>query len=536
MTTQSQDEAEKSLGPRSLPPTCFRCPACGWSGEFDYRFTAWCENCGHGADTSAPDRLSPRAARRRERSRAAALAQQRALIAAPQLRPTTSAGIAVTVLATVVHLVTVLLVVGSIMLVLTHPHWFVAWITGLIGLCAAWVVRPRFAYQKRKNTKGWLTREQTPAFFALLDRCAGGLGAPVPQQVRFVDAFNAGTFRIGLLRGHAGMRVGAPLWVVLSGQERIALLGHELGHQINGDVSHGLWANSAQASLAEWVKLVNPRFRRARRGSRAYGLAAVADLIAPYFLFVVCIIPFLLVLGSLRGLRRLDLSSGQRAEYLADELGSRIGSSAALIGLLDKLALRASVTHYLTLKANQRSTEDPWPGLREYVETIPGHEKRRRVFVEVAQHTRIDSSHPANYLRRDLVRARPQQPAAVVLGQAEWAAIDAELQPSLDRIARKVLRLRGGQSISRAAGQRAVGPVSAQDRRGPVRGVRAEQGEGVEVRRQPADRVDVRDRLDAVGDDEDVQPVHVVHSECCHRTPMRRPGDRLHPVPRRHRT
>ena len=447
MTT---DTAGGPAAPAAPAQTRFQCPACGWSGSFDYRFTAWCENCGHGADTGAPEKLKPRAARKRERDRAAALARHRALTEARELRPTSAAGIAVTVLATLVHLVTALLAVGSILLVATYPNQVVAWIGALIGLGAAAAVRPRFAYRRRKDVATWVTRDQAPQLFALLDRCAAALGAPVPARICFSPDFNAGTMRIGLLRPETGLLIGVPLWSILTGQERTALLGHELGHQINDDVIHGLWAHSAQRSLVEWVKLVNPRFRRSRRLSRSSGIAAIADLLSPYIMFAFFIIPFLLVLGSLRGLRRLDLTSGQRAEYLADEFGSRVGSSAATAALLDKLALRESVTHYLTVKANQRSTEVPWPGLRAYTDTIPGHELRRRVLVEVARRTRIDSTHPANYLRRDLIRARPQLPGTVFPTDAEWAGIDAEIRPFAEAVARKALKLRGAQQLAPA--------------------------------------------------------------------------------------
>lgn len=448
------------IGQTVLPPTHFVCVVCGWSGTFDGRFTAWCENCGHGADTTKPEPVKPRVARTRERHRAAAVAQQKALVGAAQLRPTSAAGVAVTLLATVVHLVTALLLVGSILLVGSDPGLFTVWIVGLIGVGTAVAVRPRFAYRRRKAVEDWPSRDKAPKLFALLDRCGTALDAPVPVRVGFNGDFNAGTFRIGLLRPRTGLQIGVPLWSVLSGQERIALLGHELAHQINGDLVHGQWAASAQRSLREWVKLINPRFHRTRR---QHGFAALAEFVVPYFMFVLCIIPFLLVLGSLRGLRRLDFSCGQRSEYLADELGRKLGSSAAMGSLLDKLALRPSVLHYLTVKANQRSTEDPWPGLAAYTDSIPEHEKRRRVLVEVAHNTRIDSTHPANYLRRELTRERVQFPGALSLTDAEWAEIDAELQPYTNVVARRVLKLRGGQQLSRpVVAARAVASEPAQ--------------------------------------------------------------------------
>lgn len=41
------------------------------------------------------------------------------------------------------------------------------------------------------------------------------------------------------LRPNSMLRLGMPPWTVLSGPERIALLGHEFGHQVNGDPGQG---------------------------------------------------------------------------------------------------------------------------------------------------------------------------------------------------------------------------------------------------------------------------------------------------------
>lgn len=136
----------------------------------------------------------------------------------------------------------------------------------------------------------------------------------------------------------------------------------------------------------------------------------------------------LLALGCYSWLTRLDLRCGQRAEYLADELGARLGSTAAAISLEERLALAESVTYFLRRMKSARSAEDPWPALRAYIDAIPDHEKRRRMLLDERRGTRIDSTHPANYLRRRLLAARPQLPGTVRVDEAEWAAIDTELR------------------------------------------------------------------------------------------------------------
>lgn len=53
---------------------------------------------------------------------------------------------------------------------------------------------------------------------------------------------------------------------------------------------------------------------------------------------------------------------------------------------------------------------------------------RRRLLLDERRGTRIDATHPANYLRRRLLAARPQLPGTIAVDEAEWTAIDAELR------------------------------------------------------------------------------------------------------------
>lgn len=334
------------------------------------------------------------------------------------------------------HLVTVVLVIGSILAIKTWSgkYWW-GWPLGIFGLSLALAVRPQLWGVLRKPhglDESCLTREKAPALFGLLDRCAAQLKAPVPDYV-LVDAdFNASTWDVGLRRKKL-LILGLPLWSILSGPQRVALLGHEMGHHVNRDVTHGLWTMMARRSLVEWVKIFNPResgFERlARRQRERVGIIqSLASLLTPLFILLVCGPVFLVALGCYLWLTRLDLRCGQRAEHLADELGARLGSSAAATSLAERLALAESVSYFLRRLKSERFKEDPWPPLRAYIDSIPDHEMRRRLLLDERRGTRIDTSHPANYLRRRLLAARPQLPGTIAVDEAEWTAIDTELR------------------------------------------------------------------------------------------------------------
>ncbi|HEU5428542.1 MAG TPA: M48 family metalloprotease [Actinocrinis sp.] len=414
----------------------FGCPNCGRTGEIDARFVQWCESCGFNADTAPEKPEKRRAARRKARARARAEKLCDQLTTAEDLRPTSATGIAVTVVSTLVHLVTVALVIGSVLAVQTWaPKYWWGWPLGVLGILVAIAVRPQLwgvLRKPRDMDQNCLTRDRAPALFGLLDRCAAQSAAPVPDYVLMDTRFNAATRSIGLRRKKL-LTLGVPLWVVLSGPERVALLGHELGHHVNRDVTHGIWATTARRSLVEWIRMFNPResvrdrFARRRLG-RSGLLESLASALLPVFLFAVCGPAFLLALGCYVGLTRLDLRCGQRSEHLADELGARLASSAAAISLAERLALAESVAYFVRRLKAERAKEDPWARLRAYIDSIPEHEKRRRVLLDERRGTRIDATHPANYLRRKMLARRPQFPGTIQVEDAEWAAIDAELR------------------------------------------------------------------------------------------------------------
>jgi Zn-dependent protease with chaperone function len=456
----------------------YGCPTCGWTGEFDSRFIAWCEACGYGADNAPAEPQKPRAVRRAARARARAERQCEALLGVADLRPTSATGVAVTAVATLVHLLTLALFVGGLLAVPLLPGQWYAWPIAVLGVATAVVVRPRLWRVLRgpKNLASCLTRADAPTLFALLDRCAAPLSAPVPDYVAVDGRYNAATSRFGLRR-RTVLHLGAPRWTTLTGPQRVTLLGHELGHQVNRDTTHGIWAWSARGSLNVWLRLLNPRetgYERSSRRRLLYtggGPTGFGALLAPVVMYTVFAPFYLAARGCSALLERLDLASGQRAEFLADELGARLGSSAAAVERIDSFSLGDSVRYFIGKQRAARFDGDLWAALREYLDSVPEHEKRRRVRVDEIRGTRADSTHPANYLRRRLVTGRPLLSGTVRVDEAEWAAIDAELRPRFDAVARELLGRRAQRPAPRdrvpeqaqasAAAQRPAGTGSS---------------------------------------------------------------------------
>src|SRR5436305_1493785 len=76
-------------------------------------------------------------------------------------------------------------------------------------------------------------------------------GSPTPDLLAVSPRFNASVSRAGW-RGRRVLTIGLPLWSALGDDQRVAVLGHECGHEVNGDLRSTVLVGSAIASLHTW--------------------------------------------------------------------------------------------------------------------------------------------------------------------------------------------------------------------------------------------------------------------------------------------
>lgn len=327
---------------------------------------------------------------------------------------------------------------------------------GAAVLAVAVLLRPRLGRTPRGE--GVLDRAEAPALYGLADRVAAEVGAGPVGVIRVDCAFNASMGAVGLRR-RSVLTLGLPLWEVLGEQERIALLGHEFGHRVNGDHRQGLWLGSAIHALAHWYDLTRPRGHY-RDAVGLQLLFQLTDLLLVVLLGGVA----RLLLALLRLLDRLTSRAGQQAEYHADTLAARTASTGAARRLLRTLLLGQAVE---TAAARARAElQKPAPRVAPRSAARPGGAVHadgghpRGVLGAAARPGRrrpcAGARAPAAPLRpgagrggphppADPPAARPPRPgpraaaAAVTTTPAETAAIAAELAPHRVRIARTLL-------------------------------------------------------------------------------------------------
>jgi Zn-dependent protease with chaperone function len=328
---------------------------------------------------------------------------------AKSLRPRfTLSGLLALGLATLVHALTALLALAAIVLIRAGGF---NWIYALIFLGLAWILRPRVG----SAPSNVLERSRYPALYGLVDRVSKAAVARPIDGLLVTPDYNAFSMRRGW-RGHRFIGLGLPLLAGLDGQERAALLGHEVGHAVNGDLSRGLVIGTALESLRSWYYALRPDSLVGDRG--------VAGYVA---------IPFNLILLGLsqvaylvsRAMIVLLYRTTQRAEYQADHVAAVTGGTTAAIRELEKTSLAPDYVRRVGgLGINsQRDFFGEW---RKLVVDVTPDQLHQRLAAEGVR-TRIDATHPPTLFRIELLQSRPPEQAKVVLSASESAAIDKEL-------------------------------------------------------------------------------------------------------------
>ncbi|MEV6103935.1 M48 family metalloprotease [Streptomyces sp. NPDC051940] len=412
------------------------CPDCGADMPVDPRFVVWCDGCGWNVDPVAEE---PRGGRLAAFQRRLARTYGERLYAElsggrPAGRPrrdaTTLAAYAV---AWLVHGVTVALLVGGVLFIALGWGKGIYPAYGVFCLALVVLLRPRFP--KLDDELPRLRRQDAPQLFELLDRIADDYGTRRVDVVEVSPEYNASVMAYGIRRGRR-LEIGMALWSALGPQERVALLGHEFGHFVNGDTGGNLVIGTAMRSLSEWIRVLVP--------DRPSGPVE-------FVISAVMTVPYALAVWTAMLLSRLMLRSTQRAEYHADDLAARTGSSEAAAGLFDRLAQHGTAESVLRRQSalagtrragvDARAIEDGlWEQVTEAVRTVPPRELERLRRVDEARGHAVDTTHPPTHLRARRIREGEQVPARITLDEAQAKAVDEELRPAARRLARVVVR------------------------------------------------------------------------------------------------
>ncbi|WP_299527642.1 M48 family metallopeptidase [uncultured Streptomyces sp.] len=396
----------------------------------------WCEACDWNVDPGKPDEAPGRMeAFRRRLAKSYGEKLYAEVAAGGSLAPHRDpAGVFALVLALAVHGFTAAVALGGLLLI-TVAGGVAFCVLGVVLLLLAWVLRPRMA--RLPEDLPVLRRADAPELFALVDEVAALTGTTGVRAVVVDGDFNASVSTYGIRR-HRVLSLGLGAWESLTPQERIALLGHELGHFANGDLRHGLVVSNALRSLDTWRYLVAAQSR--------------PQTLMDWLLNLLYLPPRLVVNGLLALLDRLTLRSAQRAEYLADTLAARVGSTASAVALMDKLLVWESGEGWLRREVNAVRTkgsraagrdtnaDELWEGLAAHMASVPDRERERLRRVGALRGHSVDSSHPPTHLRRACLLAVPPTGAVLNPTDERLAAVSTELSTARATVTRMIVR------------------------------------------------------------------------------------------------
>ncbi|MFE4258630.1 M48 family metallopeptidase [Streptomyces sp. NPDC056883] len=420
------------------------CPECGTEVTVHPWYVTWCAACDWNVDPGAPDPERGRLAQVRRR-----LASRHGEQLAQEIEQGAGGGrggpdrstVLAFGLALLVHGVTVGLCFAAAVLIIGGWHTGIQPVLGVLLLVAVAVLLPRPG--RAPSGPAVLYRADAPGLFGLIDEVGAAVGTTGVHAVVVDASVNAGVRTYGY-RGRRVMFLGLGLWEILAPQERVALLGHELGHFANGDVRSSFLMHGALRSLAEWhavLRTVNH------------------DSIVDWFLNALTFLPRWTVYGLLHLLDGLTMRASQRAEYLADTGSARAGSSGAAVALLDRGLLVDGVEAHLRRESmaaaragggaggreeREAAERELWERLAARIGSVPESEYERLRRVSARRGHSVDDTHPPTHLRRRCLASGDPQPALVVCDGPRAQVVAAELAPARALLARRVIRDHAG--------------------------------------------------------------------------------------------
>ncbi|MCO8277088.1 M48 family metallopeptidase [Actinoplanes sp. TRM 88003] len=300
---------------------------------------------------------------------------------------------------------------------------------GLVLVGVAFLLRPRLGRVADLAGQGIeLKPEQAPQLFALIERVATAVGAPRPQVLMIGYDLNAFTTAVGVRRTRV-LNIGLPLWATLEPQERVALLGHELGHFVNGDIRRGPLTQVAETTLDRVAHLFDQP-EATGEGIIGYLTAIITRFLGWIVATVARALQLLIVWTSQR--------DSQRAEYRADELAARAGGTDAAVALADHLVILESIDTVVRREARAGNGMSAWLDAARVarVNLAPNMPTLRRL----SRHTDVSlfASHPPAGLRAAMLERTPRQAAAVTVAESDIARIDDELAVHQKRVLREL--------------------------------------------------------------------------------------------------
>lgn len=393
------------------------CPNCGAKVPLQTGLRAWCEQCNWGVGnehTKTGDGFLARQYIRSGVRYGKALLETMKRTPPEDLRPRwTPSKAAGFFFAACVHMLSIVLVIGGIFLIATQYSHFLMLAFG-VGLCIfAWLIRPKIQQLPKHDI---VEREKFPALYACVNDIAQELGGKQINHIVVNEEFNASYQTAGWRRAPV-LTIGLPLWMALHPQERLAVIGHEVAHGVNGDGTRNFLVFSALSALDDWVQFLRAPYYHAMTPAEVLSGCVTWALSYPFALMESLLVQLLYI-------------DKQKAEYFADYLATKIVGTSAVVSTLQRLSCGEHLDDVLLKNAysNTQSGAYIMKLFRERIAALPEREWRRFARASLLENARLDASHPPTAYRIEFLMAHEVAEPKRTATAAAMADIDSELK------------------------------------------------------------------------------------------------------------
>lgn len=273
------------------------------------------------------------------------------------------------------------------------------------------------------------SRGDLPKLFGLVDAIAEKMGAPRIDGIVISTEFNAFIAHSGWRRQRI-LGIGLVFWQVLTEEERVAVISHELAHEINGDPARSGLIRSAEQTLIAWIDVLTP----SHADPEERGLILLlADWLMHLAAFAVTLV--------LRCLFLLRMRLSQRAEYYADLLAARTAGTGAMITSLHKTVLHPVISDAAVFgwSREEGAGRTLMTELRARIYETYGDKVARLTAKMEDEKSTVDDSHPPTLFRISFLTQHDGLAPQVVPDQAHWTQIKAEIEPFLEPAGKALL-------------------------------------------------------------------------------------------------
>ena len=317
----------------------------------------------------------------------------------------------------IVHTISIgVFVLGAIILFLSLSEFsFLRFLVAIGLLVVGWFLRPNVG----KIPDHTIGQNEFPALFnAIKDLSKEIMEEPIDGIVLTSD-FNASYQKVGWNPKRI-LKLGVPLLHILTVEEFVALIGHELAHDINGDPLKDRFIGTAISSLSKWYSILRPEHLVDFRDGFFLG---VITTIANLFMGLISVIPWMFAYL----LSHLLWRDSQRAEYLADRLAANISGTVAMTALLKKLFYTTTFTTAIR-KFTLNNKPEPLLNLfQKEIESMSDEDYERLVKNREKEGLEFGTSHPPLTYRLKAIESREVKYPVIKISGETYQKILAEL-------------------------------------------------------------------------------------------------------------